>query len=92
MLPNLRGIEPAINANWEPTKLKPYVINEQSYTGQLVWAFINDFISEKQDAGWYKRRDGLLEDCTGSVFTVDLKVSDEEVKVYLKPANIINFS
>lgn len=67
------------------------LVSGKSYTSQLVQSFMNGLLSEKESRAWRKRKDGLLEDITGNVFTIDLKVTGNEVKVYLKQIQILNF-
>lgn len=51
----------------------------QSYTSNLIETMMNSYIEQKLSRGFTKLSNGLFEDCTGQIFTVDLKQSKEVV-------------
>ena len=63
----------------------------EDYTNKLVRSFIDGILAEKQYRGWTKRRDGYYEDTAGAVYTIDLQVTGEMVKVVLKSVPLVNF-
>jgi hypothetical protein len=67
------------------------LLEGQSYTSNLVWSFIEGLKSEKEGHAWTVRKDGLLEDAVGSVYAIDLLVTSEEVRIKLKPVDVVNF-
>lgn len=60
------------------------LLDDASYSSKLVLSMIDGYLAHKQAKGFIKRADGLFEDVTGNVFTLDVQVGASSINIRLK--------